>query len=111
MIDDIAVRERVEEMNKANFKNLLRAFAVEKYLFDIFGSAVDTRYNPEIGAMVVRCCDPRSNAIKNVVESVKRSAGEVPGKVRYFSTRTESGARMEFSGGFSAMVMRAVEAR
>lgn len=102
MIDEILAKQKVEEMNKANFNNLLRALAVEKYLFNIFGSDVDARYNPEVGAMVVQCRDTRENAIKNVVESIKRSAGEVPRRVEYYT----AGARMEFSGGFSVVAKR-----
>ena len=106
MIDEEKVKARVDDMNKSNLQNLLMALSVEKYLVEIFGSVVDTAYNPDVGAMLVRCRDPRSNALKNVVESVKRTAHENPGRVRYFSTDGTSGARMEFAGGFSVMATR-----
>jgi hypothetical protein len=112
MIDEEKVKERIETMNKQNFQNLLMAMSVDKYLFDIFGNFLTTAYSPDVSTMMVRYKDPRSNALKNIVESVKRAAMEKPSHVRYFGMKKDgtTGARLEFSGGFSVMAVH-VEGR
>ena len=107
MIDEAKARECVETMNKANFRNLLTALNVERYLFSIFGDSLDTGYSPDTGTFVIRYKDTRPNALKNIIESVKRAARETPGRAHYFGVKgkTTSGARFAFAGGFSVMAI------
>ena len=108
MIDEVRAKERVDEMNKQNFQNLLTALAVEKSLFDMFGASLDSKYSPDTGVFLIHYKDARSNALKNLIESVKLAAHATPGKVSYFGTKsTTSGARMEFNNGFSVMAILA----
>jgi hypothetical protein len=109
MIDEAKAREKVETLNKQNLQNLLMAMAVEKSLFDIFGTSLDSGYSPETGTMLLRYKDTRSNALKNLIESVKLAVHAMPSNVRYFGakeTTSTSGARMEFTGGFSVMAIQ-----
>jgi hypothetical protein len=106
----LPARERVETMNKQNFTNLLTAMSVEKYLFDIFGSSLDMAYSPDTGTMVIHYKDTRSNTLKNIIESVKTGTHKKADRARYFGVRgkTTSGARLEFTGGFSVMAIHEI---
>ena len=106
MIDDVRAKERVEMMNKQNFENLLKALSVEKSLFDMFGPSLDSGYSPDTGVFLIHYKDTRSNALKNLVESVKLAVHAKPSSVHYFGTKaTTSGARMDFANGFSVMAI------
>jgi len=106
MIDEPKAKEKVETMNRANFQNLLMALQIERYLFQIFGSAIDTAYSPEVGTLIVRNKDPRSNAMKNIVASVRQSVHESTIWPPAWSGKQ---ARLFFPGGFSVLVMAAEE--
>jgi hypothetical protein len=104
MIDDKAAAAKVEAMHKANAENLVRALAVERYLFTVFEhKELDTAYNPEVMAVRVLYRVKGENALRNVVECVKRGAGEAPLRVVNGEV-----THMMFSGGFSIVVAKGV---
>ena len=100
MIDEARAAEKVNAMNQANVKNLVRALAVQKYLFDIFGDKVDMAYSPETGTMQIRSKDSRLTVMRNVIESVKRAVREKPSSVL-----PGRHTRLYFPGGFSVVVV------
>lgn len=107
MIDEMKAREKVNEMNKQALQNLLTALAVERYLFDIYGSELAINYNPEAYAMVITYYDPRHFALKNILECVKRAVHQNPVSTRY---EIVEGAirrrdRMIFPSGFSVIAI------
>ena len=103
----------IETMNKQNLQNLLTALAVEKYLFDIFGSAITTGYNPEMQTFLVRYKDTRHNALKNILECVKRATHQNPTSHPYeaINGALQTRDRLFFPSGFSVMAIQDTAAR
>ena len=108
MIDETKAREKVDTMNKQNLQNLLTALAVEKYLFDIFGSSITTGYSPETETMLVKYMDSRPNALKNILESVKRATHQKPTSTPMECVEgvLKTRDRLVFPSGFSVMAIR-----
>jgi hypothetical protein len=108
MIDEAKAREQMDAMNKQNLQNLLTALAVEKYLFGIFGDSVTTAYNPDMQTLLVRYRDSRPNALKNIIESVKRATHQKPTSHPYEQVNgvLQARDRLFFPSGFSVMAMK-----
>ncbi|MBE3131372.1 MAG: hypothetical protein IMZ54_11755 [Acidobacteria bacterium] len=113
MIDEVKAREKVDTMNKRNLQNLLTALAVEKYLFDIFGSSVITGYSPETQTMLVKYMDSRPNALKNILECVKRATHQNPTSHPYevVEGTLQTRDRLTFPSGFSVMAIHETGAK
>lgn len=103
MIDGLAASERLDALHKSAKANLDRALAVERYLHAIYEAReVETAYNPEVSTLLVTYRVGGSNALRNVVETVKRGAGELP-------EWKANGAvtHLAFRGGFFVLVKAA----
>ncbi|MBE3109318.1 MAG: hypothetical protein IMZ46_02220 [Acidobacteria bacterium] len=107
MIDEVKARDQVEMMHKRGLQNLLTAMAVEKYLFDIFGSSIMTGYSPETETMLVKYMDSRPNALKNILESVKRATHQKPTSIPMECVEgvLKTRDRLTFPSGFSVMAI------
>lgn len=97
----------METMSRQNLQNLLTALAVEKYLFDVFGSSVTTGYSPETQTLLVKYRDSRPNALKNILESVKRATHQNPTSRPYevIGGTLQTRDRLFFPSGFSVMAI------
>ena len=111
MIDEEKARERVEAMNKQNLQNLLTALAVDKYLFDIFGDLITTGYSPDTQTFLIRYRDSRTNALKNIIESVKRATHQKPTSQAYKQVDgiLKTRDRLFFPSGFSVIAIHEVK--
>lgn len=100
MIDEKAVRAKVEAMYKSAGENLARALVVERHIAAILETReFETAYNPEVSTLLVRYRLKGSNAYKNMVELVKRGAGQSP-----LSITNGVATHMTFDGGFSVVL-------
>jgi len=107
VIDEARAAERVEAMHKSASENLARALAVERHLATVLERReFDTAYNPEVSTLLVRYRLGGSNAYKNMVELVKRGAGQSP-----LSITNGVAAHMVFDGGFFVVLKAEVEGR
>lgn len=108
MIDEMKVRQKVDEMNKQSFQNMLTALAVDKYLAEIFGNSITTGYSPETGTMLVKYRDPRPMALRNILESVKRATHQKPSSRPYelVAGGLQARDRLFFPSGFSVMAVK-----
>lgn len=105
MIDQGKAKEAVMNLNKKNLDNLLRAISIEKYVFEIFGNMIETKYSPETSAMMVRYFDPRLQAEPNLLSAIKRAMPESPSRVHRMGSRSEnSRTRLAYPGGLSIVL-------
>ncbi len=109
MIDEAKARAAVEDMNQAGLKNLLRAMAVEKHLFQLYAfKELETSYSPPMATMVVEILLWQSKTLVNLAEAIRTAVHEKPRNVTYFGDKMvgRSGMRMTFEGGFAVLVRR-----
>lgn len=100
MIDEKAARAKVEAMHKSIETNLTRALAVERHIAAILETReFDTAYNPEVSTLLVRYRLKGSNAYRNMVELVRRGAGQSP-----LSITNGVATHMTFEGGFFVLL-------
>jgi hypothetical protein len=105
MIDQGKAKEAVMNLNKKNLDNLLCALSVEKYIFEIFGNMIDTKYSPETSAMMVRYFDPRLQAEPNLLAAIKRAMPESPSRVQRMGARGEDfRTHLAYPGGLSIVL-------
>lgn len=96
MIDERAAREKVEAMHASASGQLDRALAVERHVGTILeGREFETAYNPEVGTLLIRYRLKGENALKNMVELVRRGAGQSPLRIM-----NGEATHMAFEGGF-----------
>lgn len=105
MIDHEKAEEAIVKLNKQNFENLLLAGKIEKYLYQIWGDAVDTNYSPMTSTMLIKCFDHRSMAQKNLIASVKQAAMVEPDTQERGQSVEGWRIRLGFASGLNVMII------
>lgn len=110
MIDEMAAREYIMDMNKKGLSNLLLALNIESKLIDDSTRGIDINYSPLTSTLLVKCTNTHAKRLDNVLALIKRYMPTKPKSIVHTGKKEGSRAvRMVFEDDFNVIVKHVSE--